>query len=241
MQLLPQKKIFLFSTLLLCASIFIPHIALAKSGDMKVVFSHNPLFKEIGIVPGDTATETITVTNNSAEEKTIGITFIGTSTHELDNKLFFTILENGVALFGGQANPKTLADLLGQGQISITTIHPSATKVLTINADFSVSAGNLYQKKSSVFDIEVGFVYSPQPVTNAPSLVHIDPIINFTKNTNGKILGEETTTTPTKNGIKILGLTLPLTGTSIISLLTLSLSTIAVACVLLVFSRRRQK
>jgi len=234
-----KKNILSISVLIMCLGIFIPQTTFAKLGDMNVIFSHQPLFQKIGIVPGDTASETITVTNNSEEEKTIGIKFIGTSTHELDQKLFFTIRENTTTIFGGPGNPKTLADLLGQGEISITKIIPGATKILIIDADFSVSAGNLYQKKSSVFDIEVGFVYSALPLTNTPSTVKIQPLTQ----PDGQVLGEETVQNPApaEKNITVLGVTLPITGASLAYLITISLVTVLVATILLLVSRDRKK
>jgi len=234
-----KKNILFISALVLCFGIFIPQTTFAKLGDMKVIFSHDPLFKEIGIVPGDSATETIAVTNNTEEEKTIGIKFIGTSTHELDEKLFFTIRENDAIVFGGSENPKTLADLLGQGEMSITKIIPGATKILAIDADFSVSAGNLYQKKSSVFDIEVGFIYSPIPLANTPSTVKIQPITQ----PDGHVLGEETVQNPepAEENISVLGMTLPLTGATATQCFTVFLITAFVATFLLIVARRRQK
>ncbi len=224
------KKLLPLSIIIISALLFIPQPAHAELGDLDVVFSHDPLFTEIGIVPGDTASETISITNNTGEEKIIGIEFIGTSTNELDKEIYFEVLENGNTIFGGSADPKTLADLLGQGEISITSISPSATKLLTINADFPTSVGNPFQLKSSLFEIKVGFIYFDQNTFGIPES-------NINTNKEPIVLGEEIINVEPeedeKDSITILGVELPITGATLYLLFIVITIILAVTSVLL--------
>ena len=197
MKSISLKKLLFISIIIITALIFAPQSAKAELGDLEVVFSHDPLFTEIGIVPGDTASETITVTNTTDEEKTVGIEFIGTSTYELDNMLYFSIKENGNTIYGGPADPKTLAELLTLGEISLTHLLPNSTTVMTIDAYFDTQADNPYQLKASVFDIKVGFIYFekndfiiPETNTNTPIVLGVE-IINKQPPPAGTILGIE--------------------------------------------------
>ncbi|XOU94653.1 MAG: hypothetical protein ACNFW9_01155 [Candidatus Kerfeldbacteria bacterium] len=204
------KKIFQISIIIIAILIFVPQTAKAELGDLDVVFSHDPLFFETGIVPGDTASETITVTNNSTEEKTIGIKFIGTSTFDLDDQILFEIFENGNIIYGGSSDPKSLANLLDLGEISLIKIQKSETKTLTINADFPTSVGNPYQLKSSIFNIQIGYILP-------------------------KILGDETEIKypiETKKPI-VLGVELPVTGGQLLLIFIVALILLTVTVIVL--------
>ena len=194
--------------------LMIPSNTQASIEELDVIFSHDPLFFETGIVPGDTASETITITNNFTEEKTIGIEFIGTSTFELDKQIIFEILIDGNFVYGGPSDPKTLADLLDVGEISLNNIQESETQILTINADFPTSVGNPYQLKSSIFDIKIGYIYI-EPTT--------------------KILGDETEIKypiETKKPI-ILGVELPITGGQLLLIFIVALLLLIVTVIIL--------
>lgn len=204
MKIISLKKILPVYIIIIAVIIFIPQTAKAELGDLDVVFSQDPLFQEISILPGDDASETITVTNNTDEEKTIGIEFIGTSTHELDEMIYFTIKENGNVIFGGSADPKTLAELLNLGEINLTNLLSNSATTMDISAEFDFKADNPYQLKASIFDIKVGFIYFES---------------------NPKILGDETEIKypiETKKPI-VLGVELPVTGGQLLLILIVAL------------------
>ncbi|MFA5051678.1 MAG: LPXTG cell wall anchor domain-containing protein [Patescibacteria group bacterium] len=239
-------KHFLFFPLATLVAVFciccVPHAASAEAGDLTVEFSHTPLFQEIGVMPGDMTHESITVTNNSSEQKTIGMKFIGTSTHELDEKLFFTVSKSGNILFGGPADPKSLSALLAVGEINLLDINPGETIIFYIDAYFDIDSPNEYQLKSSVFDIEVGFIYFPLTTIRKPSIVRVDPITTAPPVTNGQILGEETEIVPpnpSEEQIQILGITLPITGHQLNEILIIAASVIIIGAGLLLISRGR--
>ena len=223
MKIILPKKLLLTSIILFTAFIFFPQPANAELGDLEVIFSHDPLFQEINILPGDSATETFTVTNNTEEEKTIGIEFIGTSTHELDEMLYFAIEEDGNIIYGGPSDPKTLTDLLNLGEISLTNILPNSTTAMTISANFDTRAGNPYQLKASIFDIKVGFIYFEPNTVNIPES-------NINTNKSPMVLGEEIINKEPPQAAKILGIELPITGDQLLSysLLLISITIIFV-------------
>jgi len=226
----------LFIGILFAIIILIPFSANAELGDLEVVFSHDPLFQEIGIVPGDTASETITITNNTEEEKTIGIEFIGTSTHELDEMLYFAIEEDGNIIYGGPSDPKTLAELLNLGEISLTYISPSSTTVMTLYAYFDTRADNPYQLKASIFDIKVGFIYFEPNTFKTPET-------NTNVNESPIVLGEEIINKEPPPAATILGIELPITGDQLLSysLLLISVTIISILSIAKLLQKRNSR
>ncbi len=209
-----HRKLFLFVVTIM-SGLMLSHSVLAftkTSGDLTITYPNEPLFNETNIAPGYLTSKIITVANNADEDKNVGVEFTSTSAAELDEVLIFSIQEDGTTIYGGSADPKTLADLVIAGEISLTTLSPGASSDFTIEAELKADVTNEYQGKISVFDLSVGFI----EIESLPLSI---PPVNIPPNTNGLVLGEEIVNKepPLRGNILGMDIELPITGDQLLS------------------------
>lgn len=150
-------------------------------GDLTVdwgVPEGNPIFVVTNIMPGDTESRTVHVTNGASTNRPVGVRGVKTSeTGDLPTVLSMIISENGTDLYGGTSptGPKTLAqffqDSSGPEGIPLSMLGPGNDTYYTFEVEFDENAGNDFQGKSVVFDLKIGIAVSvPEECLNIQNL-----------------------------------------------------------------------
>lgn len=143
--------------------VLIPTLAFAVPASPITVRFENaplPLFNKTNFVPGESETRTITVTNNTENEKEVIIEAIHYSACSIlpfspcfAKKLDVKIFSGGETYF-----EKTLSDFFGAGEISLGKLSAGVTKEYKMRVLFPVGEDdNDYQEKTTGFDLLVGF------------------------------------------------------------------------------------
>jgi hypothetical protein len=131
-------------------SIFL-NVAFAQGLDVQ--FEQNPLFSEMNIVPGETLSRTVTVTNNGTSTEYVYISAEHVYFGGLEETMALVIGDGATTYFNDSflaffsPDPVALGTLAGNG----------AARTYTFTASLNESVGNDYQNKSMGFDIVVGF------------------------------------------------------------------------------------
>lgn len=136
-------------------------------GDLSVnwgVAEGDPIFVVSNMAPGDDETRSVIVTNNALVLRPVAVRGIKTSeTGDVSNVLDI-VISNGTDLYGGTLGAKTLAqfftDSASPDGIPLFSLNPSQTKTITFKVTFNSGAGNAYQAKSVVFDIQIGITFT---------------------------------------------------------------------------------
>ncbi len=127
----------------------------AHADNINVVFQATPLFSDSNIVPGDTVTRSVTVTNTSGVSQDVYVKALnGVSTGSLGDKLLLTVTD-------GDATPISslpLSTLVnGASQLLQSGLPDGSTATYDFSIYFDSSAGNEYQNSTLGFDLCVGF------------------------------------------------------------------------------------
>jgi hypothetical protein len=135
-------------------------------GDLVVDFHvpvTDPIFVVQNMLPGDSESRNIDVTNGGSVPRQVKIKGVRTGgvggDPKLETILDFTIKEgiNNLYGTGSPTGPKTLNDFFtdtsGPNGIILGTLNPGQGKTYILTAVFPTSAGNEYQNKSVIFDI----------------------------------------------------------------------------------------
>src|SRR3990167_1641399 len=152
-------SIFLFVT-------WVPKVSAVtkQSGTIKLTVDE-PLFPStVSWYPGLVVSKTITVNNTSGDNKKLSFQAINTNqTGAMATVLYFNVQQNSTNLYGA-SNSKTLQNFWDAGEVKMLDVSGSSTTTLTINIAMNETAGNEYQGKQALFDLNIGFV-GEAPVT----------------------------------------------------------------------------
>jgi hypothetical protein len=136
------------------------------AGDLDIDFhvpEGDPIFVVENMLPGDTDSKPIDVTNNDSVGRLVAIKGIRTggvgNDPKLETILDITIKEGANFLYGtgSSTGPKTVKDFFTESQtpngIALSALASGQHKTYIIKVTFPTSAGNEFQKKSVIFDI----------------------------------------------------------------------------------------
>ncbi len=144
---LSKILIFIFS---FC---FLANAGLVLAAGLAVQFEQTPLFNEVSVMPGNTATRFIKVTNTSGETKNVVIEAINKNDPDLfSEKLSFEIKRGSDVVFDG-----TLKQFFTAGEMVLSSIDNNTTAQYDVTFLFDKDAGNSYQNATVGFDLLVGF------------------------------------------------------------------------------------
>ena len=130
----------------------------APSNPLVVIFTPNLLFSEINFLPGNSATSSAEVFNNSGEEKQIVIEAIEFVNGELSTGAKFgdgfnlTIKEGITTHFNG-----TLTQFFSEGEYPLSNLGNNNSTLYEFFVIFNQANENEYQGKNLSFDIILGF------------------------------------------------------------------------------------
>ncbi len=135
-------------------------------GDLSVdwgVPEGNPIFTVTGMVPGQSVSHDVNVTNNGSGIRPVGVRSSSVNdSANLSQAFDFVITESGTDIYGGTSSsgPKTLADFFTEGNpingIFLSDINPATSITYTFKAIFKEEAGNDFQNTQVIFDIIIG-------------------------------------------------------------------------------------
>lgn len=135
-------------------------------GDLTInwgVPSGDPIFVVSNMLPGDTESRQVIVTNGATSPRDIAVRGdLLSETASFSSVLDFVISENGTDLYGGTSptGPKTLANFFDEtatpSSVPLSTINPSQSKTYTFSAHFQESAGNEFQNAHVIFNLVLG-------------------------------------------------------------------------------------
>jgi len=152
---LSKKNIFAAIIVLYLA----PLIVSAQVPRLEVVFTPDPLFSEASVLPGDSVSGTVEVTNNSGEEQTVITEAINVSDPDsLSDEMNLTIEDDSSNTFYDSGDG-TFFDFLTGGAHTLTNpLSDGDSVVFTFTVDFLEATGNDFQKTELGFDLCVGFL-----------------------------------------------------------------------------------
>lgn len=126
---------------------------------LDVVFTPDPLFSETSVLPGDTVSGTVLVTNNSGENQTVITEAINVSDSSLlSDEMHLTITDDDANTLYDSGNG-TFHDFLTGGAHTLTDPLGDGDSVLyTFEVEFLAATGNEFQETELEFDLCVGFL-----------------------------------------------------------------------------------
>lgn len=163
------KILLLIAFTVLNLSVFTPEV---YAQDLSVTFEEDPLFDESDVKPCDIYTKTFTVTNLSTTDTySFGIATFG----EVDDDGLAGVMEVVITdqddnvLYGGPADPKSLADLHDETEFSddpatpgteifLLTVGPGETYTVSVTVTMPCELGNEWQLTETQFNLGVGWV-----------------------------------------------------------------------------------
>lgn len=138
--------------------IFKPKYAFAV-GDLTInwgVPTGDPIFVVTNMLPGDTETRSVDVTNNASSARPIAIKGVKTSEiASLSSVLDIEIKDGGTTLYDNTLS-QFFTDSLNPDGIPLNTINSGASKTYTFIVTFQNGAGNEFQNAQVIFDIIIG-------------------------------------------------------------------------------------
>lgn len=129
-------------------------------GDLVIdwgVPSGQPIFTVNNLMPGNLESRIVKIENHASSPRPIGIRGVKTSDSDsLSEVLNITIIENGAILYG----PKKLSEFFSESQeidgLYLAMLSANSSTEYQFKIDFDSGAGNDYQEKSIIFDLQIG-------------------------------------------------------------------------------------
>jgi len=160
----------------------------ASVGDLTTdwggVQAPNAMFFVTNMLPGDSVTKTLTVTNTGSGIKPLGIRAEKKSRsgeEDFPTKLLLQIYDNGTKIFDSSLSG-LFTQSLNNGYIDFADLAPGATGHYRFDVTFDPNAGNPYQQDSVVFDLILGIaVEVPAECQNIAALPNVKFIFGTDK------------------------------------------------------------
>jgi len=177
-------------------NLFTPKTALAV-GELTVTWQGagvgnvGPIFTFNNIVPGNTTSRTISVTNAASGTRPIGIKGELTSASSiLANALDIKISKSGIDLYGGTSSTgsKTLAQFFTESTtingIFLANQSQNTSSDYAVTVKFLESAGNEYQNQNITFTLKIGISFDLPVACENINFAGKSPIFGTAKNDN---------------------------------------------------------
>jgi Ca2+-binding RTX toxin-like protein len=133
--------------------------------DWGVPKTGDPIFVVNNMLPGDSQSKSVLVTNSGSVVRPVGVRGVKTSeTGSLATVLDFKISKNGTDLYGGTSGPKTLAQFFTESAaptgLFLSNLNPApnpgSSTTYTFKVTFDSNAGNDFQNTQVIFDLIIG-------------------------------------------------------------------------------------
>src|SRR3990167_7283424 len=120
----------------------------------------DPIFTVTNAAPGDVETRSVLVTNGAPSSRPVGVRGVEQGGDTIKDILEITISDGTTDLYGGTLGPKTVSefftDSAGIDGVFLFNLNPSQAKTVNFKVTFPTLAGNDFQGKSVIFDIQIG-------------------------------------------------------------------------------------
>ncbi len=151
----------IFSIFLLPTVFLVAGVETVSAQTPTVTFEQTPLFLNANIVPGDSESRTVTVTNGGTETEDVYASVANVFSTGLAEVMSVEVTSPSNTHFSG-----VFEDFFAATPIALGTLTPGTTRVYTFEASLPSLAGNEYQEKQLGFDLIIGFVGGGQVVDN---------------------------------------------------------------------------
>jgi len=129
-------------------------------GDLTIdwgVPAGNPIFSFNNFAPGQTETHSVNVTNSATTTKPVAVRGLKTSeSGGLGDVLKITIQKGATTLYGPKTLNQFFTDSAAGTGVFLSNYAPAESSLLTFTVSFDSSAGNTFQNKTLVFDLQIG-------------------------------------------------------------------------------------
>ncbi len=122
------------------------------------------IFNVTNMAPGQFQSKTVNISNGASSARSVSIKGILTSDPGVLANVMDIVINDGTTdLYGGSSGAKTLTnfftDSSGPSGINLFTLSAGQNKNITIKVTFQSSAGNSYQNKTLIFNIQIGIAF----------------------------------------------------------------------------------
>ncbi len=124
----------------------------ALAADLAVVFEATPLFSSANIVPGDSVSRTIEVSNTGTETEALLLSVANTFSSGLSEVMLLTVTSGSDSFFEG-----TFVEFFTATPVPLGDIADSSSRTYTLTASLPSGIGNEYQLETLGFDLVIGF------------------------------------------------------------------------------------
>lgn len=159
-------------------------------GDLTIdwgVPSGNPIFVVNNMLPGDLEERSVSITNSASTTRPVGVRGIKTSeTGGISSVLNIEIFDGPTLLYGPKTLDEFFSESIGLDGIPLSNLGPGDTTTFKFMVTFIESAGNEYQEKQVIFDIQIGIAVDVPE--NCEQIQFSGPPI-FGTSGNDKIMG----------------------------------------------------
>jgi hypothetical protein len=164
-----------------------PSVVLAN---VTVDFEATPLFSDANVLPGDSVTRSVTVTNTGTETEQVLVGTTNVFTGDLADIITLTIATTNDTYFTDTFNA-----FFAAGEVSLGALAAGVSKTYDFTADFGNTTDNDLMSSSFGFDLVVGFEGGLQVVNRSSS----------GGGTDVRVFNETVTETNTANGSAQIG------------------------------------
>ena len=140
---------------------FFSFVGQIQAAGLDVVFEATPLFSEAKIMPGDSVSRTITVTNSNIEPEDIEIEAINVFSSGLASVINLSVTAPGDSYFSG-----SLENFFTTSPLALGSLAGDSSRTYTFTASLPEGTGNALMLKNVGFDLVIGFVGGDQVIDN---------------------------------------------------------------------------
>lgn len=151
--------------------LFTRNFTVQAVGDLTITWGvpeGDPIFVVSNMVPGQTETRTVGVSNGASASRPVGIKGIRTAgLGNIEDKLNIVIKEGLATLYGPTTLTQFFTDSSSTDSVPLSTLGPGGSTNYDIQVTFDPTAGNEYQSTSVVFDLKIGIsIATPEACQN---------------------------------------------------------------------------
>lgn len=159
-----KKKILVILSLILIGTLIIRDGGLSflnstkayAVGDLNVVWQSDPMFNESNIAPGFTITKTVDVQNSAPSNRFVAARGVVTSDPGNMKSVMQIEIKEGANVLYSDSLANFFTQSAGPEGIGLSELTPGQNTTYSYKVTFNESAGNEFQNKSIVFDLQIG-------------------------------------------------------------------------------------
>ena len=141
-------------TIFFAVSLFFTGAYVANAQALSVTFENepNPLFEGANVMPGDSVSRTVVVSNNGSNNESVYVDVRNTFSDGLADVMELFIDDGSTDYFDD-----TFVQFFTDTPVSLGTLSAGGSRTYTFTASLAEAIGNSYQETTMGFDLCVGF------------------------------------------------------------------------------------